>query len=78
MLPKAKYCSKYWKNIIQNNINNNGSLTIKDHHIIWRTRIVSVSKLNARDLYSTLMSNIENKSTSQIHFEKMFENKPIK
>ena len=42
------------------------------------TRIVSINKLNARELYSTLMSNIENKTTSQIYFEKMFPNKPIK
>ena len=25
---------KSWKNIVQNNINNNGSLTIKDRHIM--------------------------------------------
>ena len=25
---------KAWKNIVQNNINNNGSLTIKDRHIM--------------------------------------------
>ena len=60
---------KAWKNIVQNNINNNGSLTIKDHHVIRRTRIVSINKLTARELYSTLMSNIENKPTSQIYFE---------
>ena len=29
-------------------------------------------------LYSTLISNIENNPTSQIYFEKMFPNKPIK
>ena len=69
---------KTWKNIIQNNINNNGSLTVKDHHIIRRTRIISINKLTARELYSTLMSNIENKPTSQMFFEKMFPNRPIK
>ena len=35
-----------WKYIARNNINNNGSPTIKDHHIIRRTRKVSINKLN--------------------------------
>ena len=36
---------KAWKNIVQNDINNNGSLTIKDHRIIQKTRIISLNKL---------------------------------
>ena len=40
--------AKAWKNIARNNINKNGSVTIKDHHIVQRTRIVSVNKLTAR------------------------------
>ena len=55
---------KHGKNFVQNNISNNGSLTIKNHHIIQRTRIVSINKLN--------------KPTSQTYFEKMFPSKPIK
>ena len=39
--------------------------------------MVSINKLTARDLYSTLMSNIKNKPTSQIYFQKMFPNKSI-
>ena len=69
---------KAWKNIVQKNINNNGPITIKDHHIMRRTRIFSINKLTVRKLYSTLMSNIENKPTSQIYFQKMFLSKPIK
>ena len=42
--------SKAWKNIIQNNINKIGSLTIKDHHMVQRTRIVSINNLTAREL----------------------------
>ena len=64
--------------INQNNINNNGSVIIKDDHNIRRTRIFSINKLTVRKLYSTLISNIENKPTSQIYFEKMFPCKPIK
>ena len=62
--------SKTWKDIVQNNINNNGSLTFKDHHILQSTRILSINKLTARELYSILMSNIENKPTSRIYMEK--------
>ena len=69
---------KAWRNIAQNNINNNGSLTFKDNHIIQRTRIISTNQSTARELYSTLMSNMDNKPAFQIYFEKMFSNKPIK
>ena len=62
--------SKTWENVVQININNNSSLTFKDHHIIRRTRILSVNKLTASELYSTLMSDIENKPTSRIYFKK--------
>ena len=70
--------TKSMEKIVQNNIDNNGSVTIKDDHIIRRTRILSINKLTVRKLYSTLISNIENKPTSQIYFEKMFPCKPIK
>ena len=36
---------KAWKNIVQNDIKNNGSLTIKDYRIIQKTRIVSLNTL---------------------------------
>ena len=61
---------KAWKNNVQNNINNNDSFTIKDHYIIQSTRILSINKFTVRKLYSTLMSNIENKPISQIYFKK--------
>ena len=52
-------------------MSNNDFLTIKDHHLklIRRTKIVSINKLPATELYSSLMSNVENKPTSQIYFE---------
>ena len=49
--------SKAWKNIVQNNINNNDSLTITN--IMRRTIMFLINKLTAGDLYSTLMSNIK-------------------
>ena len=53
MIPKA------WENIVQDNINTIGSFTIKDHHNIQRKKIVSINQLTMRELYLTLMSNIE-------------------
>ena len=66
---------KAWKNIVQNNINNNDSLTITN--IMRRTIMFLINKLTAGDLYSTLMSNIKNKPLFQIYFQKLFPNKPI-
>ena len=53
------------------------SLSVKDHRIIQRTRIISISKLRAKKLYSSLPSNVQNKP-SQINLEKIFANKLIK
>ena len=78
MVSTNRCYTKSMEKIAQNNINNNGSVTIKDDHNIRRTRIFSINKLTVRKLYSTLISNIENKPTSQIYFEKMFPCKPIK
>ena len=61
-IPKAR------KNIVQNNINNNDSLTITNFK--WRTIMFLINKLTAGDLYSTLMSNIKNKPWFQIYFQK--------
>ena len=55
MIPKA------WENIVQDNINTIGSFTIKDHHNIQRKKIVSINQLTMRELYLTLMLNIEKK-----------------
>ena len=37
-----------------------------------------MNKLTVKELYSALRSNIENKDSPQIYFEKMVPNKPIK
>ena len=48
--------------IVQKDINNNGSLKVKDHHIMRRSRIVSINEFTVRELSSTLKSKKENKS----------------
>ena len=64
---------KAWENV-QNNTNNNGSLKIKDRYILKRTGTFSINKLTTRELYSTLVSNIE----VNLHLKYIFENVPKK
>ena len=42
--------------------------------VITGARILSLDKLSSKEIYSVLIRNIVNKPTSNIHFEKLFEN----
>ena len=55
-----------------NDINEND--LFQNHHVIKRARILSLKKLFSKEIYSILISNIVNKPTSNICFEKLFEN----
>ena len=66
---------KTWKKIVQNNVNINKSLKVKEHDIIQKNRTISIYKLKAKELYSTLLWNVENKLPSPIHFNKIFPTK---
>ena len=46
---------KTWKKIVQNNVNINKSLKVKEHDIIQKNRTISIYKLKAKELYSTLL-----------------------
>ena len=46
----------------------------QNHHLIKGARILPLDKLSSKKIYSILISNIVNKPTSNIYFEKMFEN----
>ena len=46
----------------------------QNHHVIKRARILPLDKLSSKEIYSILISNILNKPTSNIYFEKLFEN----
>ena len=54
-----------------NDINEND--LFQNHHVIKRARILSLEKLFSKEIYSILISNIVNKPTSNIYFEKLFE-----
>ena len=63
-----------WKKIIfdYNDINEND--LCQNHHVIKGARILPLDKLSSKEIYSILISNIVNKPTLNIHFEKLFQN----
>ena len=63
-----------WKSTIKQKNVNLDSLTLKDHHIICNTRIVSLEKLNSQAIYWNLIATYNHKPTSQFYFEKLFPN----
>ena len=46
----------------------------QNHHVIKGARIFSTGKLSSKEIYSILIWNIVNKPTSNICYEKLFEN----
>ena len=55
-----------------NHINNND--LYQNHQIVKGTGVLLLDKLSPQEIYSILISNIVNKQTSNIYFEKLFEN----
>ena len=47
-------------------------MLILDHHLIKKNRLLTVEKLDSKELYSILISTKLNKPTSQAYFEKLF------
>ena len=52
----------------------NESDLCQDRRLIKAARILPLDKLSSKEIYSMLISNIGNKPTSNIYFEKLFEN----
>ena len=63
-----------WKNIIVDYSNISENDSCQNHHVIKGARILPLDKLSSKEIYSILISNIVNKPTSNIYFEKLFEN----
>ena len=63
-----------WEKIIfdYNDINKNN--LCQNHQVIKGARILPLDKLSSKEIYSIFISNIVNKPTSNIYFEKLFEN----
>ena len=65
--PRWKQISFDYSDINENDLRQN-------HHVIKGARILPLDKLSSKEIYSILISNIVNKPTSNIYFEKLFEN----
>ena len=63
-----------WKKITFDYRDINESDLCLNRHVIKGTRILPLDKLSSKEIYSILISNIVNKPTSNIYFEKLFEN----
>ena len=63
-----------WKKIFFDCSNINESDLCQNHHVIKGVRIVSPDKLSSKKISSVSIANIVNKPTSNIYFEKLFEN----
>ena len=59
-----------WKLIIKDNYNDN--LLYSNHHLIKKNNVLSLDKLNAKELYSMLVYDAPHKPTSQKYFEQLF------
>ena len=63
---------KEWKKEI-NRANVNMDLnTIIEHHIIQKSRIVALEKLNSKEIYWHLIVSLKIKPTSQVYFDNIF------
>ena len=68
---------KPWKENLHNGDKNFHDLTFSRYHITKKNQIYSLSKRNIKELYSLQVSLNDYKPTSQVYFEKLFQNKGI-
>ena len=60
------------KFIITEDDENATSFMIHDHHLIKGSKVVTFHILTSTETYSKLMSKIQNKQSSDIYFENLF------
>ena len=63
-----------WKKIIFGYSDSKENELCQNHHVIKGARTSPLDKLSSMEIYSILISNIVDKLTSNIYFEKLFEN----
>ena len=63
-----------WKKITFDYSDINENDLCQNHHVIEGARIIPLDKLSSKGIYSILISNIVNKPTSNIYFEKQSQN----
>ena len=61
-----------WKFIIKENYKNASNLIIHDHHLINGSRVIILDKLSSTKIHYILISKVQNKHSSNIYFENLF------
>ena len=60
------------KFIIKENFKNAATLIIHDHHLVKGSRVITLDTLSSTEIYSILISKAQNKLTSNIYFENLY------
>ena len=63
-----------WKKSIKQTSENTSFLVVKDHNLLRGSMIIILEKLSSKELYSLLISAIDNQPTSQKYFGNLFPN----
>ena len=66
-----------WKFIIKETHESVTYLVIHYHHVINGSRILTLDKLSPTEIYAILISKFQNKPSSNIYFEKLFNDNDI-
>ena len=66
-----------WKFIIKETHESTTNLIIHDHHVIKGSRILTLSKLSSTEIYSILISEFQNKPSSNFCFKNLFNDNDI-
>ena len=61
-----------WKFIIKENYENATNLIIHDHRLIKGSRVITLNILTSTEIYSIFISKVQNKPSSNIYFENLF------
>ena len=61
------------KFIIKENYENATDLIICDHPLIKGSRVITLDKLTSIEIYSILISKVQNKLYSSVYFENLYE-----
>ena len=68
---------KKWKFIIKENKEIAANLIAHDHHLIKGSRVITLDKLTSTEIYSILILKVQNKPSSNICFENLFNHDDI-
>ena len=61
-----------WKFTIKKNNEIGGNLLAHDHHLIKGSRVITLDKLTSTEIHSILILKVQNKPSSNIYFENIF------